>query len=322
MTGQASRLSLLRPPLPADAMPVCLPSRRLFTCEVSVSSATRCRLFVLDYRAGGAPDTWPNWREDLICRRCHMSNRQRLLAHLAAVEAAGRRQPALYLMEETTPLYRWFRRHFGQVSGNGPFACEPGQRLLPWQLNQVSTAQPLRSLYHFANSPFEALLLGDLHHEDVTRLSFPADSFDAIVSGDVFEHVPEPAKAFEECARVLKPDGVLLATLPVNWLRDDSVTRARLGIDGALSLATTPVYHGNPLSDEGSLVFTDFGWDVLSSMARAGLRNVSMALYRAPGVVTLGQALPLSERRVGRLAPPGHDRITLSRIPSFQCLNS
>ncbi len=229
--------------------------------------------FVLDYRAGGAPDTGPNWREDLICRRCHMSNRQRL------------RQPALYLMEETTPLYRWFRRHFGQVSGSEYIhaACEPGQRLLPWQLNPgINRAQPLRSLYHFAKLTLRALLLGGLHHEDVTRLSFPADSFDAIVSGDVFEHVPEPAKAFEECARVLKPDGVLLATLPVNWLRDDSVTRARLGIDGALSLATTPVYHGNPLSDEGSLVFTDFGWDVLSSMARAGLRNVSMALYRAP----------------------------------------
>ncbi len=241
--------------------------------------------FVLDYRAGGAPDTGPNWREDLICRRCHMSNRQRLLAHLAAVEAAGRRQPALYLMEETTPLYRWFRRQFGQVRGSEYIyaACEPGQRVLPWQLNSgINRAQPLRSLYHFANLTLRALLLGGIHHEDVTRLSFPADSFDAIVSGDVFEHVPEPAKAFEECARVLKPDGVLLATLPVNWLRDDSVTRARLGIDGALSLATTPVYHGNPLSDEGSLVFTDFGWDVLSSMAGAGLRNVSMALYRAP----------------------------------------
>jgi len=263
--------------VPAEPPPVHL---RGF-CLVCNAPST----FILDYRAGGAPDTGPNWREDLICRRCHMSNRQRLLAHLAAVEAAGRRQPALYLMEETTPLYRWFRRRFGQVSGSEYIhtECEPGQRVLPWQLNPgINQAQPLRSLYHFAKLTLRALLQGGLHHEDVTRLSFPADSFDVIVSGDVFEHVPEPARAFEECARVLKPNGVLLATMPVDWLRYDSVTRARIGTDGGLSLATAPVYHGNPLSDEGSLVFTDFGWDVVSTVARAGLRNVSMVLYRAP----------------------------------------
>jgi len=263
--------------VPAGAPPVQL---RGFCLVCNAAS-----VFVIDYRAGGAPDTGPNWREDLICRHCHMSNRQRLLAHLAAVEAAGRTEPALYLMEETTPLYRWFRRHFGRVSGSEYIHvdCEPGQHVLPWQLHPgINRTQPLRSLYHAAKLGLRTLLQGGLHHEDVTRLSFPADSFDVIVSGDVFEHVPEPARAFEECVRVLKPNGVLLATFPLDWLRDDSVTRARLSPDGALSLAAAPVYHGNPLSDEGSLVFTDFGWDVLSSMAGAGLRNVSMALYRAP----------------------------------------
>ncbi len=47
--------------------------------------------------------------------------------------------------------------------------------------------------------------VGDAH-----TLDFPANSFDAIVSMEVFEHLIEPAKALEEYHRVLKPGGMIV----------------------------------------------------------------------------------------------------------------
>lgn len=49
---------------------------------------------------------------------------------------------------------------------------------------------------------------------DVTALEFKDETFDVIVSSDVIEHTPDPAKAVREMARVLKKGGVLALTVP------------------------------------------------------------------------------------------------------------
>ena len=49
---------------------------------------------------------------------------------------------------------------------------------------------------------------------DITDIPAPAGSFDAILCSEVLEHVPEPTKAFDEFARLLKPGGPLLLTAP------------------------------------------------------------------------------------------------------------
>ncbi|CAG1066626.1 demethylmenaquinone methyltransferase / 2-methoxy-6-polyprenyl-1,4-benzoquinol methylase [uncultured bacterium] len=49
---------------------------------------------------------------------------------------------------------------------------------------------------------------------DVTALEFGDGSFDVIVSSDVIEHTPDPARAISEMARVLKKGGVLALTVP------------------------------------------------------------------------------------------------------------
>jgi SAM-dependent methyltransferase len=48
-------------------------------------------------------------------------------------------------------------------------------------------------------------------------LPFSSDSFDSIVSFEVFEHVPNINKMFVELRRVLKPGGKLLFTMPFAW---------------------------------------------------------------------------------------------------------
>lgn len=62
---------------------------------------------------------------------------------------------------------------------------------------------------------------------DATSLPFPDDSFDAIVTSEVLEHIQDDVRALGEFARVLKPGGVLAATVPswfpekINWMLSD-----------------------------------------------------------------------------------------------------
>ncbi len=53
-------------------------------------------------------------------------------------------------------------------------------------------------------------------HGDVESLvlDFPADSFDAILCGDVLEHLVDPWAAVRRLARHLKPGGVFLSSIP------------------------------------------------------------------------------------------------------------
>jgi SAM-dependent methyltransferase len=56
---------------------------------------------------------------------------------------------------------------------------------------------------------------------DLTRLPFPDGSFDGVVCGEVLEHIPDDAAAIRELRRVLRPGGVLVATVPANPWRYD-----------------------------------------------------------------------------------------------------
>ena len=63
-----------------------------------------------------------------------------------------------------------------------------------------------------------AVELADLH-----ALRFEAGAFDAIVCGEVLEHLDDDQTAVREFARVLKPGGVVLASVPANPWRYDWV---------------------------------------------------------------------------------------------------
>ena len=49
---------------------------------------------------------------------------------------------------------------------------------------------------------------------DITAIPEPDAAFDAILCSEVLEHVPEPTKALDEFARLLKPGGKLILTAP------------------------------------------------------------------------------------------------------------
>jgi len=49
---------------------------------------------------------------------------------------------------------------------------------------------------------------------DINTIPEPDASFDAILCSEVFEHLPDPTKALDEFARLLKPGGTLILTAP------------------------------------------------------------------------------------------------------------
>lgn len=189
----------------------------------------------------------PNYRERLHCNVCGLNNRQRFTGALTQRIGA----PPYYLYEVVTGFYTWAARTLPEVTG---------------------------SEYLGHDVPGGSVIQG-LRHEDALNLSFADDSFGTIVSCDVFEHVADIDRALAECVRVLRPDGVLLLSVPFNP-NVETVQRARLGPDGEVVHLAEPVFHGNPLDQEkGSLTFYDHGWDLVDRMRAAGFRDVGVVAY-------------------------------------------
>jgi SAM-dependent methyltransferase len=72
-------------------------------------------------------------------------------------------------------------------------------------------------------------------------LPFVTASLDAVIASSVLEYVPDPAAVLGECARVLRPGGVLLCTVPnaahpVRWLEWPLCLAARTA-PGRIALA-------------------------------------------------------------------------------------
>jgi len=115
-----------------------------------------------------------------------------------------------------------------------------------------------------------SLTPGEMHprkkylNQDLGDQTFSDESFDLVVTQDVFEHLPDPATAIKEIARTLKPGGAHVATVPLVRKWDSSRIRARVKADGEIEHILPPEYHGNPIDDKGSLVVTDWGYDIAS----------------------------------------------------------
>jgi hypothetical protein len=190
----------------------------------------------------------PNWRERLVCPGCELNNRQRFVAHL--VKRHGARD--VYLHEQITAFYEWAVRAVPNVQGSeylGP-EYEPGA------------------------------VVDGVRHEDALALSFADRSFDAIVSQDVFEHVPEIDPALSEAARVLRPGGRMVFSVPFYSSRETTVQVARLSPTGEVVHLEPPEYHGNPVDPEqGSLVYFQHAWDLLDRCRAAGFADAYALAY-------------------------------------------
>jgi SAM-dependent methyltransferase len=131
-----------------------------------------------------------------------------------------------------------------------------------------------------------------IRHEDALALSFADESLGTIVSNDVYEHVPDIDAALAEAVRVLRPDGLLMFSVPFYDTRDRTERRAELR-DGEVVELLEPQYHGNPVDEKGSLVFYDYGWDVLDRCRAVGFADAYAVAYWSAFHGYLGGGLQL-----------------------------
>jgi SAM-dependent methyltransferase len=202
-----------------------------------------------------------NWRERLVCRGCQLNNRLRLAWQVTETLVDVRREP-VYLTEHLTPFAELMRKRSARVEcseflGEG---CKPGS------MNRAG-----------------------VRHEDLTRLSFQDHSFKAVLSFDVFEHIPDYRAALKEVARVISPGGVFLMTVPLHLGSGPTIVRAEIDSAGRLHHLLPPEYHGDPVDPEkGILCFYHFGWQVLDEMKSAGFHDAMIRLLWSSDYANVG----------------------------------
>lgn len=191
-----------------------------------------------------------NWRERLECPKCRLNNRLRLSAQV--IGRSVLKTEAVYLTEQVTPLARYLVERYPRLVGSEYL----GEGLPPGTIKANGT-----------------------RHEDVTKLSFAAETFDCVLSFDVLEHVPEYRRALAEFRRVLTGGGKLLLSVPFALASESNIVRARI-VDGSVEHLLPPEYHGDPVDPQrGILCYYHFGWELLHDLEEAGFRSARIDTY-------------------------------------------
>lgn len=115
--------------------------------------------------------------------------------------------------------------------------------------------------------------------ENLEKLTFSDNSFDLFISQDVMEHIFDTEAACKEIARVLRPGGAHIFTVPlINKARTSEIWASR-DENGEVTYHRDPEYHGNPVDSKGSLVTMHWGYDIASFIAEiAGMPTVIIAI--------------------------------------------
>lgn len=198
--------------------------------------------------------TQPSERESLACGACRATLRYRgqataLLEHLGE----GRFDTLAELVDA------------GVLAGLDIF--EPGfvgpfRRLL-------GKARRYEQSFYDPDLPSGATRDG-MSCQDLMATSFADNSFDLIVTSDIFEHIRKPFLGFAEMRRILRPGGVHVWSVPIG-MPPPQETRARVDTSGPEDIMLLPpVYHGSG-DDNLSLVYTDFGRDIGLLLSAIGL---------------------------------------------------
>ncbi|MFZ2900367.1 MAG: class I SAM-dependent methyltransferase [Saprospiraceae bacterium] len=135
---------------------------------------------------------------------------------------------------------------------------------------------------HFYQDVPRGTYKGKFRSEDLSNLTFDDNTFDLIITQDVFEHVLEPEKAFKEIARVLKPGGAHIFTMPWYLKLLQSRIRASLNEQGEIVHLEPPQYHGNPIDNSGSLVTVDWGLDFIDFIYKSSGMTTTTYLHNDP----------------------------------------
>ena len=127
--------------------------------------------------------------------------------------------------------------------------------------------------------------------EDLENQTFESESFDLVITQDVFEHIFDVNKAFKEISRTLKPNGAHIFTTPIVNKSNPTQQRARRESDGSITHIYPPEYHGNPVSADGSLVTWHWGFDIINRINSINEGSSEIVETRSPNFGIEGEYL-------------------------------
>jgi SAM-dependent methyltransferase len=116
--------------------------------------------------------------------------------------------------------------------------------------------------HYFTDFPSGEIHPSGFRNENIEKLTFRDNSFDLVITQDIMEHVFNPAAAFMEIKRVLKPEGAHIFSVPLVNKEKQSEVWAKKDGKGDIIYIESPEYHGNPISEKGSLVTMHWGYDI------------------------------------------------------------
>jgi len=226
-----------------------------------------------DWRFAGGSNSLsinPAWTETYVCDNCGLNSRMRALISYLKSHSDYKNLNNVYIAEQITKSF--------QVLKNTLYPSLIGSEFLGTNYTSgdlVKNKIPGHQI---------------IRHEDLTNLSFKNNSFDLVITQDVFEHIPDYFKAFTEINRILSEHGRLVFTIPFNANLEYTKIRASI-INNQLIYYLPPEIHGDPLLTEGSLCYQNFGWDILSSLIEAGFSETRASLYWGPWKGHMGYPL-------------------------------
>lgn len=180
-----------------------------------------------------ADNSW--FRDFYLCSNCGCIPRERAL---------------MYAIEKFLPHWRDSVIHESSPAPRGASLklSKEARQYIP---SQYRPEQPVGALFN------------GVRCENLEQLTFADESIDLHVTQDVFEHLFSPDKAFQEIARTLRPGGMHIATIPLENGISPTEVSATFKADGTIEYLLEPVYHGNPIGDNRSLVTRKWGYDIV-----------------------------------------------------------
>lgn len=174
------------------------------------------------------------YRDHLLCSGCGSIPRERALALVLS-------------------------RHFADWRKLAIHESSPGNRGISPKMRRECPGYVASQF--FPGEPLGAVVKGS-RNENLEAQTFSDQSFDVVVTLDVMEHVNMPDLVAREVARTLKPGGAYLFTVPTFKGGVKSERRSFYRQDGSVEHYAEPEFHGNPVSDAGSLVTFHYGYDL------------------------------------------------------------
>ncbi|WP_341224694.1 class I SAM-dependent methyltransferase [uncultured Arcticibacterium sp.] len=174
-------------------------------------------------------------RDNLTCSKCKSLPRERAI---------------MQVINEYIPNWKSLKIH----------ESSPIDRGISPKIKKQATAYS--SSQYYPNEPSGEVING-FRNENLEELTFNDNSFDLIITQDVFEHLYNPEKAFNEISRVLKKGGFHIFTLPLINHFNKTQKNAVVNANGEVEFLIKEEYHGNPVDKKGSAVTYHWGSDII-----------------------------------------------------------